>query len=93
MIFHFLQTTYDWMATPFPSIVALHDPIKGQYQNEFIQARIHGEQAFGVIKRRFRILQALPFRQLSKCEKAISVFLAIHNFLLSQENVDEVSFL
>ena len=88
-----MQTTYDWMATPFPTIVALRDPIKRQYQNEFIQARIHGEQAYGVIKKRFKILQKLPFRLLSKCSKTIDVFLAIHNFLLAQDDVDEMSFL
>ena len=81
------------MATPFPTVVAYHDPVKNRYQRQFVRARIHGEQAYGVIKRRFRVLQHLPFRSLTKCSRVIDVLLSIHNFILSQDDVDEVSFL
>ena len=81
------------MATPFPTVVAYHDPVKNRYQRQFVRARIHGEQAYGVIKRRFRALQHLPFRSLTKCSRVIDVLLSIHNFILSQDDVDEISFL
>ena len=82
------------MATPFPDIVAFHDPIKLMYQYEFIRARNHGEQAYGVVKRRFAILRkGLPFSDIRKCSKIINVLLAIHNFIMEQNDVDEFSFM
>ena len=82
------------MATPFPDIIAFHDPVKMLYQREFIRARNHGEQAFGVVKRRFAILRkGLSFANIAKCSKIINVLLAVHNFIMEQTDVDELSFL
>ena len=82
------------MATPFPEIIAIRDPIKMRYQYEFIRARNHGEQAYGVVKRRFAILRkGLSFSDMRKCSKIIMVLLAVHNFIMEQTDVDEFSFM
>lgn len=79
------------LLTPFPSVTANSKPERDAYNYYLSQLRIHVEQAFGLLGRKWSVLKDPLQMKLENACDTIMVAVRLHNFVLAGYTEDEIT--
>jgi hypothetical protein len=75
-----------WLITPYPSKDKHASGTKGDFNFNHASTRVVVEQAFGVLKSRFRVLKGIEAKELALAPKIVTACIVLHNICIDRQD-------